>query len=79
MKYGIFIATLLFLGCANKQIIDPCEFKKKVCLSECKLKNSSEDFAYKACQAKCYAIFSGCKIKEKTEEGYEKTKEMLSD
>ena len=69
----------LFIGCASKKPIDPCLVKQKTCLAECKVKYLNEDFKYKACKAKCYTLYSGCKIKENAVEGYKKTKEFIKE
>ena len=78
-KYAlIFIPALLTIGCASKKIVDPCKTKKKLCLTECKVKHpTQEGMEYKGCVAKCYTIYSGCKLKEGAKEGYEKTKELI--
>jgi len=77
-KYAlILIPTLFLIGCASKKIIDPCVAKKKICLSKCKINDPNEGLKYKGCIAKCYTIYSGCKLKEKIKEGYEKTKELV--
>ena len=66
MKKFIFfiIPATIFIGCASKKIINPCEAKKKLCLTECKIKYTDEALKYHTCKTKCYAEFSGCKIKE---------------
>ena len=63
----ILISTLFMTGCASKKIIDPCVAKKKICLTECKLKYN-ETLKYNACKTKCYAKFSSCEITEKAKE-----------
>jgi len=78
-KYGLFlIGVLFFVGCSNK-IIDPCVAKEKICLTKCKVEYPDEGIKYKACTAKCYTIYAGCKAKEKVSEGYEKTKEFIKE
>ena len=76
MKKYVFILLggLMFLGCAHK-VVDPCVAKKQICLSECKISYPDEGFKYKACEAKCYTIYTGCKAKEKIKKGYEKITE----
>ena len=66
-KLALIIPVMFIIGCASKKIIDPCVAKKKICLTECKVKYS-EGLKYNACKTKCYAEFSGCKIKEKAKE-----------
>ena len=75
----LIISSALFIGCASKKPIDPCLVKQKACLAECKVKYLNEDFKYKACKAKCYTFYSGCKIKENAVEGYKKTKEFIKE
>ena len=61
-KYALFLIPLFFINCASK-IIHPCEAKKKICLTECKIKE--DGIKSKVCEAKCYAIYGKCKLKEK--------------
>jgi len=72
------VVSLMFIGCASKKI-DTCSIKKQTCLAECKVSYPDEGVKYKACVAKCYTIYSGCKTGKAIKEGYEKTKEYIKE
>jgi hypothetical protein len=73
-KYFLILSgSILFLtGCASKKV-DLCTAKKLKCLGECKIEYK-EGIKYNLCKTKCYTIYTGCKAKEKVEEGIEKIK-----
>ena len=62
-----------------KKIIDPCERNKMTCLGECKISYPTEDdnVKLKACIAKCYTIYAGCKTAEAAKKGYNVKKEVV--
>ena len=64
-----------------KKVIDPCERDKMACLAKCKLDYPTEDdnLKLKACVAKCYTIYGGCKTAEAAKKGYKKTKEFIDE
>ena len=64
-----------------KKILDPCERDKISCVSECKLEyvTKEDDLKRKACIAKCYTIYAGCKAAQAAKKGYKKTKEFIQE
>jgi len=83
MRYNKIIAISLFVGifvgCGQPDITDPCELDYQKCSAECKITNVNEaDWKKTACEAKCKTIFTGCKTKQKTIEGYNYVKEKVS-
>ena len=64
-----------------KQLLDPCERNKLSCMSQCSISYPTEndDVKLKACIAKCYTIYAGCKTAEAAKKGYKKTKDFIQE
>lgn len=61
-----------------KKVLNPCERDKMACLTQCNISypTAKDDLKLKACIAKCYTLYAGCKTAEGAKKGYEKTKEI---